>query len=105
VLRFINNRIIESPTEAHFVKSYANSNGLDLLNTNIREDAVMLDTLIQVDPKHIMIPKLVSNFLSTVSLQITFSQPTYIVILLISFQKGSGSSQCKEKQLLAQHPR
>jgi len=65
IARYISNSIVEGPTKAHFQKPKTKPNTWGLLPSNVRDDAVMLDTLISVDPKNPLIPKLVQGLLDS----------------------------------------
>jgi len=60
----IENAIVESTTWAYFRDSFKGESGMHFFNTRSRETAVMLDTLIQVNPANPFIPKLVKGLMA-----------------------------------------
>lgn len=61
--RFLNNRVTETAGTAHFVTSYADG-GYLLLASDRRADGLILDGLIQDQPKNDLIPKIVRGLLA-----------------------------------------
>lgn len=61
--RFLNNRVTETAGTAHFVTSYADGAHL-LLASDRRADGLILDGLIQDQPKNDLIPKIVRGLLA-----------------------------------------
>jgi alpha-2-macroglobulin len=65
ILKFISNRAIESPETASFTTSFGENNDAQLvmLHSDRRTDAIVLDSLIEVDPKNSLIPKIVKGLM------------------------------------------
>jgi uncharacterized protein YfaS (alpha-2-macroglobulin family) len=61
-MRQLNNKVTETASDAHFVTSYGDDAYL-LLHSDRRVDAILVDSLIQVDPKNDLIPKVVRALL------------------------------------------
>jgi uncharacterized protein YfaS (alpha-2-macroglobulin family) len=66
ILRHIMNRIYETTETANFITSYGDRqiDHLVMLHSERRTDAIVLDMLLNVDPKESLIPKLVKGLLS-----------------------------------------
>lgn len=66
ITRFFANRVIETPETAHFTTSYGENNDAQLimLHSDNRTDAIILDSLMSVDPKNTLIPKVVKGLLA-----------------------------------------
>jgi uncharacterized protein YfaS (alpha-2-macroglobulin family) len=62
VLRHLGNRVTETAAGAHFATSYSDGAHV-LLHSDRRADGVILEALIQVDPKSDLIPKVVRGLL------------------------------------------
>ncbi|MBM3463299.1 MAG: hypothetical protein FJX76_14455, partial [Armatimonadetes bacterium] len=63
VLAMVNNRVTETAAAANFVSGYQDGNYL-LLWSSHRVDSIMLDSLIEVQPKSDLIPKVVRGLLA-----------------------------------------
>eukprot|EP01080_Neovahlkampfia_damariscottae_P009738 gene9738-2065_t len=65
ILKYFQNRVIETPETAGFTTSYGENNDAQLvmLHSNRRTDAIILDALIEVDPKNSLIPKIVKGLM------------------------------------------
>eukprot|EP01080_Neovahlkampfia_damariscottae_P007936 gene7936-12405_t len=65
ILKYISNRVIESPETASFTTSYGENNDAQLvmLHSDRRTDAIVLDSLIEIDPKNSLIPKIVKGLM------------------------------------------
>jgi hypothetical protein len=63
ILAFLQSRVAESAAGAHFV-THIDDGAQVLLESDRRADGVLLDALIQVDPKSDLIPKLVEGLLA-----------------------------------------
>ncbi|GMU56021.1 MAG: hypothetical protein AMXMBFR33_51670 [Candidatus Xenobia bacterium] len=61
---FLNNRVTETASTAHFVTSYNEDSGWLVLASDRRVDGIMLEALIEDQPKNDIIPKLVRGLLS-----------------------------------------
>ncbi len=59
----VNNRVVETAGAANFTTDYDDQTYL-LLSSDRRTDAILLDALIQDDPNHDLIPKLVNGLLA-----------------------------------------
>jgi uncharacterized protein YfaS (alpha-2-macroglobulin family) len=62
IRRFLNNRVTETASTAHFVCSYSDSDYL-MLNSDRRADGVILEALIGAEPRSDLIPKIVRGLL------------------------------------------
>ena len=63
IMAFLANRVTETSGAAHFTSSY--SDGAEvLLHSDRRDDGVLLESLIRVDPKNTVIPKIVTGLLA-----------------------------------------
>ncbi len=60
---FLNNRVTETASTAHFVTSYNEESGWLVLASDRRVDGIMLEALIEDQPKNDVIPKLVRGLL------------------------------------------
>ncbi|MBK8218071.1 MAG: hypothetical protein IPK71_30450 [Myxococcales bacterium] len=63
ILAFLANRVTETAGAAHFTSSYSDGAHV-LLHSDRRDDGVLLDALIRVDPKNTVIPKIVTGLLA-----------------------------------------
>ncbi len=63
IRRYINNHVVETAGAANFTTSYDDQTYL-ILSSDRRADAVLLDALINDDPKNDLIPKLVKGLLA-----------------------------------------
>jgi alpha-2-macroglobulin len=65
ILKLFSNRVIESPETANFTTSYGENNDAQLvmLHSDRRTDAIILDSLIEVDSKNSLIPKIVKGLM------------------------------------------
>jgi hypothetical protein len=61
--RLIDNRAVQTPAGAHFTEKVTESLRL-LLHSESRTDAIVLSTLMEVSPKHALVPKIVSALMS-----------------------------------------
>lgn len=65
LLRQLNNRVTETAGEASFGADYSDREGIEVLLHSVhRTDAIVLDSLIQVKPDSLLIPKLVQGLLT-----------------------------------------
>src|SRR5690606_799623 len=65
ILHHLMNNVNETPETAHFVSSYENEkmSKMVMLHSNRRTDAIILYSLITVDPKNTLIPKIAKGLL------------------------------------------
>ncbi|MCB9792759.1 MAG: hypothetical protein H6741_08510 [Alphaproteobacteria bacterium] len=63
ILRYWANNADETAAAAHFVTGYSDKSDYVLLHSSRRTDGVVLDSLIEVDPKNELIPKVVRGLL------------------------------------------
>lgn len=63
IRRHVNNRAVETAGAANFTTSYDDQNYL-LLGSNRRTDAILLNALIEDNPQHDLIPKVVNGLLA-----------------------------------------
>jgi hypothetical protein len=63
IRRFLDNRAAETAATAQWISSYAELDDALLMHGALRTDAVPLDALLQVDPDHDLLPKVVEGHL------------------------------------------
>lgn len=63
IRRHLNNRVTETAATANFVESYAD-NDYVLMHSSRRTDGILLNALIQTDPKNDLIPKITRGLLA-----------------------------------------
>ncbi|MBI5531657.1 MAG: hypothetical protein HY898_03005 [Deltaproteobacteria bacterium] len=63
IRRQLGNRVTETAGAAHFVTSYQDKNAYVLLHSDRRVDGILLEALIETDPKNTLIAKLVAGLL------------------------------------------
>lgn len=64
ILRFLNNRVAETASSAHFVTNYGDDGWL-IMQSERRADGILLDALIKADRNSELIPKLVRGLLDS----------------------------------------
>ncbi|MBI3928043.1 MAG: hypothetical protein HY319_21045 [Armatimonadetes bacterium] len=63
IRKFLNNRVTETAGAAHFATSYSEESGYVILASDRRADGILLEALIEDQPKSDLIPKLVRGLL------------------------------------------
>ncbi|MBI3925895.1 MAG: hypothetical protein HY319_10180 [Armatimonadetes bacterium] len=64
IRKFLNNRVTETAGNAHFATSYSEESGYVILASDRRVDGILLEALIEDQPKSDLIPKIVRGLLA-----------------------------------------